>query len=1521
VFHRKSIFVWLAVCWPGPVMAQLITPFSCTTTLEAPTTVRAEGVAEQLNDLVITCTGGTPTPSGVAVPMANFQIFLNGNVRISNRLDANGYSLDALLIIDEPHSVTNPSVPLLACTGRCTIYGTGTGTGTYNGAAGRPNVFPGYGPGVTNSVIWSNVPLDAPGQGATRTFRITNVRANATTVSLASGNQVSAYLAINGSQQVTISNPTLTLSLVQPSLNASLTTANLSLCSPANPTIAADPTKPLDSGGQNGAQFSITLSEAFANAFRAKNTAQSIANAPNGGVFPAPAYAIDVNQNIPGFVYNTETGLFNYGQDPVPAVTNPAIPFTANFPAVDGLALAGVATQGTRLFVQLSGVPSGMQFFVPVQIPLLPTYASNLNQRTGTAVLVSTDATGAGAYSPARGNASGLAPMQISGTTALAVYELIYADPAHNEAITVPIAAAFGSGQLASVPQGAITVVTGYAPISSNAGSGDATVPVPRFSSAANSQTAFSVDNCGPDLVVAATHSGNLVTGGSGVLSLVVKDLGGVASSGTVTVADTLPAGLTATAIGGPGWTCSLSNLNCTRSDALNIGVPYAAVNINVTVAANAAASVMNSAVVSGGGDVNTANNAAADTIQITPLDTITIGTNLPGLGFSVDGNGYTSTQSFQWAMGTSHTVGADAVQVLAGTQYAFNNWSDAMAQYHSISVGAAGATYTVTYLPVAAGGILCTASAGNPPIVRAEGRAELIGDIILLCTGGTPTPAGVEIPKVDFQLTLNTNETNRLFATNYSEALLLVDEPHSGGLAVGAETNNLLACGAAGSNDDGTGVCTITSTGQPSTNYDASPGHPNVFQAQVGAANQLIWKQVPFDPPGSGTRVLRITNARADVAAVSLPVTSTQVVITGTLTALPGGIAIQNTQLTLGYSQFSLAAPIAAPAGLSPCAVANAAIAASASANLGNDGQNGAQFSIKLTEEFPTSFSVKNYAQYESNLAYTTLYPADVNQNVPGYGYNTLTGFFNGSAADPTYPNLFEYGSTPEFPSTRGLNKAGSADSGTRVYLRFTGVPAGVQLFVPVQLVFSSVNSAGEDGVAVLTATDANGAGAYAPVTGSAAQLAPVAIANGAGMAVYEVLMAQAVLTESITIPVAAAYLTPLTSPSTITVEYGLAPLSTVGTADATSPIPRFIDLNNTTPAFTFGSCSYTAPLTLTYSVTDNGKQDVSVYYPGQGGYQYSLESTGTGTYNPVPNSGIGSFDTVLQGDFNGDGKADMLFYNGATGAFKAGLGDGTGKFAYSPTIMLSAGFNVIARGDFNRDGKTDLLLYRKSDGLATIALSNGDGTFTYIGQTFSPGFTSVAVGDYNGDGISDVIVYNNQTSPYVAYYLQGDGTGHFVSGTGLFFGGGYNVYPADLNGDGKSDFILYRPNDGTVYVATSNGTSFSYHYLLYSPGFTAFKIGDVNGDGIPDLVLYNNVNANGYLLLGDGQGNFPTGYSLFFGPGMDFVDLRDFNGDGKQDVIIYRSSDGTSFTGISNGIGFNYTYNYFGPGRLIAN
>ena len=83
-------------------------------------------------------------------------------------------------------------------------------------------------------------------------------------------------------------------------------------------------------------------------------------------------------------------------------------------------------------------------------------------------------------------------------------------------------------------------------------------------------------------------------------------------------MADTLPVGLTATAISGTGWACTLATLTCTRSDALASGASYPAITLTVNVAGNAASPLVNSVTVSGGGQTNTANDTATDSTTIT---------------------------------------------------------------------------------------------------------------------------------------------------------------------------------------------------------------------------------------------------------------------------------------------------------------------------------------------------------------------------------------------------------------------------------------------------------------------------------------------------------------------------------------------------------------------------------------------------------------------------------------------------------------------------------------------------------------------------------------------------------------------------------------------------------------------------------------------------------------------------------------------------------------------------------------
>lgn len=130
--------------------------------------------------------------------------------------------------------------------------------------------------------------------------------------------------------------------------------------------------------------------------------------------------------------------------------------------------------------------------------------------------------------------------------------------------------------------------------------------------------------NLTPDLVIAKGHSGNFTVGQTGaVYAITAANAGHGPTTAAVTVTDNLPAGLTATAISGTGWSCTLGTLTCTRSDALAAGSGYPAIKLTVNVAANAPSLVTNTAVVSGGGEVNTANNSASDPTTIAAPDMI----------------------------------------------------------------------------------------------------------------------------------------------------------------------------------------------------------------------------------------------------------------------------------------------------------------------------------------------------------------------------------------------------------------------------------------------------------------------------------------------------------------------------------------------------------------------------------------------------------------------------------------------------------------------------------------------------------------------------------------------------------------------------------------------------------------------------------------------------------------------------------------------------------------------------------
>jgi uncharacterized repeat protein (TIGR01451 family) len=120
-----------------------------------------------------------------------------------------------------------------------------------------------------------------------------------------------------------------------------------------------------------------------------------------------------------------------------------------------------------------------------------------------------------------------------------------------------------------------------------------------------------------PDLSIAKTHVGNLSRGRKGIYDIEVRNVGGASTTGTVTVVDLLPAGLTAVELFGTGWNCNLTTSTCTRNDALPPGARYPAITFAVNVAANAPSPLRNRAAVVTVGDTNPLNNLATDTADL----------------------------------------------------------------------------------------------------------------------------------------------------------------------------------------------------------------------------------------------------------------------------------------------------------------------------------------------------------------------------------------------------------------------------------------------------------------------------------------------------------------------------------------------------------------------------------------------------------------------------------------------------------------------------------------------------------------------------------------------------------------------------------------------------------------------------------------------------------------------------------------------------------------------------------------
>jgi hypothetical protein len=294
-------------------------------------------------------------------------------------------------------------------------------------------------------------------------------------------------------------------------------------------------------------------------------------------------------------------------------------------------------------------------------------------------------------------------------------------------------------------------------------------------------------------------------------------------------------------------------------------------------------------------------------------------------------------------------------------------------------------------------------------------------------------------------------------------------------------------------------------------------------------------------------------------------------------------------------------------------------------------------------------------------------------------------------------------------------------------------------------------------------------------------------------------------------------------------------------------------------------------------------------------------LLGNGSGGFTPTGPFAVGTNpQSVAVADFNGDGKPDLVTANFSGNSVTVLLGNGSGGFTATASSPVSVGASpvFVATGDFNGDGKFDIVTANSGDNSITVLLGDGTGRFAAAaGSPFAVGANpqSVAVADLSGDGILDIVAANAGDNTVTE--LLGDGTGGFTVAAGSPFSVGVqpqSVAAGDLNGDGKLDIVTADAGSNNLTELLGDGTG-GFTAATGSP-FAAganpqsLAIADFNGDGNLDIVAVNSGNNTATVLLGNGTGGFTPAPSSPFATGLypQSVAVADFNGDGKPDFVI---------------------------------
>lgn len=247
-------------------------------------------------------------------------------------------------------------------------------------------------------------------------------------------------------------------------------------------------------------------------------------------------------------------------------------------------------------------------------------------------------------------------------------------------------------------------------------------------------------------------------------------------------------------------------------------------------------------------------------------------------------------------------------------------------------------------------------------------------------------------------------------------------------------------------------------------------------------------------------------------------------------------------------------------------------------------------------------------------------------------------------------------------------------------------------------------------------------------------------------------------------------------------------------------------------------------------------------------------------------------------------------------------------GSYTLSGTAPASYALNTaslapIVGGDFNGDGKTDILWRDASNGALTVWLMNGlnvTGSYTLAGSV-DTNWSLVGVGDLTGDGIADILWRHNTSGQIVSWLMNNNGTVYGYRYYSTVTDTNWQIFGlADLDGNGTADFLWKHVPTGVSYVwlLGANSANFSSQYMA-TVDFNSWRYagaGDMNQDGKQDLVWRHASGSATYAWIMN-QGTISNVIAIANTTDNSWLmaGIGDFNGDGIPDLFWSHAGDGT--------------------------